>query len=332
MLTFFFEGRAFTGTADRPLGQEAIGNPALICFTETPLLESIMIRIAQLAASPMTTFLAPKGDGFAIRYFSPNGSEVDLCGHATLVSTYFLRNHVAGGSRFALALNPAFHSSRFPLVGLATPEGIGLSTRAYASTPVVPNLITDEMAQALGFAPEDVEAIYESELKDYLFLLRSNTVLRKATPDFDRVIEIGRTQFPHRALAIAAASDEAGFDYEARLFGPLLGLNEDIACGSVNCSLGPVWAKRLGRDRMRMFYCTPNEAGAPVVGGVQDILIEEERLTIRSNVRPVWSRVISTQNPQTLLQDEQFLDLMQRVGKSLGIKAARDPSVSMKAA
>ena len=88
----FFEGNAFTGTKDKPLGQIPIGNPALICFSDNLFDDCTMSKIAQQSKSPMTTFIAPTNDkqSFFIRFYSPKGFEVDLCGHASIVSSYFI--------------------------------------------------------------------------------------------------------------------------------------------------------------------------------------------------------------------------------------------------
>jgi PhzF family phenazine biosynthesis protein len=37
-----------------------------------------------------TAFLCPRSDGFDLRWFTP-AAEVDLCGHATLASTWAAR-------------------------------------------------------------------------------------------------------------------------------------------------------------------------------------------------------------------------------------------------
>jgi predicted PhzF superfamily epimerase YddE/YHI9 len=41
-----------------------------------------------------------------------------------------------------------------------------------------------------------------------------------------------------------------GFDYADRVFGPRIGIPEDPATGSAHCTLGPLWATRLGKNEM----------------------------------------------------------------------------------
>ena len=60
----------------------------------------------------MTTFLSPNKQGDAdynIFYFSPNGTRVDLCGHATLVATNALLER-RGNAQVKYRLDPNFYS------------------------------------------------------------------------------------------------------------------------------------------------------------------------------------------------------------------------------
>lgn len=330
MLIQFFEGRAFTGTKDKPLGKVAIGNPALICYTEELLPDDVMRRIALLSASPMTTFLAPNEKGYEIRYFSPNGSEVDLCGHATIASTFFIKQFVSGEPCFQFVINSSFHSSTYNLTGFSIASNLAISTRAYTSKVIQPTMIIDDMSKALGIDDGAVHYIYKTELNDYVFVLRSNKVLRKITPDFDAVINIGKTLLPHRTLVLSALSDEGNFDYEARVFAPLLGINEDIACGSVNCSLAPIWCALLKQRQVKMFYCSPDKEGSPITGGVQMLEFTGEKIIIESNVLPTWSRILVSQDGRSLLKDEVFIRLMKQVKKASGIKVSVNEAYTMK--
>ena len=52
-------------------------------------------------------------------------------------------------------------------------------------------------------------------------------------------------------LLTAAAEPGSGADYVLRVFGPNVGIDEDPATGSAQCSAGPYWAAELGRDDPR---------------------------------------------------------------------------------
>ena len=67
------------------------GNPAGICVLPAPAPDVWMQSVAVEMNHPETAFLvrheASNQDGYDLRWFTP-GSEVDLCGHATLASAH----------------------------------------------------------------------------------------------------------------------------------------------------------------------------------------------------------------------------------------------------
>ena len=65
------------------------GNPAGVCILSENLPDFDMLNIANEMNLPETAFLQEKDGGYDLRWFRPQ-AEVELCGHATLVSAYFL--------------------------------------------------------------------------------------------------------------------------------------------------------------------------------------------------------------------------------------------------
>ena len=76
---------AFT---DRPFS----GNPAAVCVMEHWPDEASMKKLARENNLSETAFLVREERGYHLRWFTP-GTEVDLCGHATLASAYVILNH-----------------------------------------------------------------------------------------------------------------------------------------------------------------------------------------------------------------------------------------------
>src|SRR5436190_1735114 len=50
---------------------------------------------------------------------------------------------------------------------------------------------------------------------------------------------------------IVTAPGRADVDYVCRFFDPAVGVDEDPACGSIQCTLAPYWARRLGKQTLR---------------------------------------------------------------------------------
>ena len=69
------------------------GNPAAVCPLQNWLPDDIMQRIAMENSVAETAFFVPSGDGFEIRWFTPE-IEMDLCGHATLAAAHVIARHL----------------------------------------------------------------------------------------------------------------------------------------------------------------------------------------------------------------------------------------------
>ena len=65
------------------------GNPAGVCLLSSPLPDDVMQNVAMEMHQAETAFLLPEGDGWRLRWFTPEVEE-NLCGHATLASAHVL--------------------------------------------------------------------------------------------------------------------------------------------------------------------------------------------------------------------------------------------------
>ena len=74
-------------------------------------------------------------------------------------------------------------------------------------------------------------------------VVSSAEAVRGYVPDLDAIAASG-----DKALLLTApAEPSSGADYVLRVFGPNVGIPEDPATGSAQCSAGPYWAAELGR-------------------------------------------------------------------------------------
>ena len=76
---------AFT---DKPFS----GNPAAVCVMENWPSEESMMKLAMENNLSETAFIVKEPQGYHLRWFTP-GTEVELCGHATLASSYVILNY-----------------------------------------------------------------------------------------------------------------------------------------------------------------------------------------------------------------------------------------------
>ena len=75
---------------------EVGGNPAGVVVADALPARSEMQRIAAMVGYSETVFAAPEGDGWKVRYFSPE-DEVAFCGHATIALGSVLAERAGDG-------------------------------------------------------------------------------------------------------------------------------------------------------------------------------------------------------------------------------------------
>jgi PhzF family phenazine biosynthesis protein len=222
------------------------GNPAAVCLLAEPLGEERMQSIAFELGIAETAYLTPTDDpsAFGLRWFSP-ATEIDLCGHATLASAHALREGGTVDGTAALT----FHTRSGPLLASFEGDRIVLDFPADLMTPgPVPDPLKEQW-------PDDVVASGSTAFFTVV-VLSSAEAVRTYVPDLAAIAATGAKAL----LLTAAAAPGSGADYVLRVFGPNVGIDEDPATGSAQCSAGPYWARRLGRDTLVARQLSPRGA------------------------------------------------------------------------
>lgn len=230
------------------------GNPAGVCPLEAPPPDPWMRSVAAEMKHSETAFLWPEGDGYHLRWFTPE-AEVDLCGHATLASA-----HVLFSEGLTDPGEPVRFSTRSGILPARRGDGgIELDFPATAPQPCAPPA---GLAEALGATPEGT---WLSRF-DYLALLPGESVLRGLAPDFRALRSMGV-----RGVIVTARGEGGRFDFVSRFFAPGVGIDEDPVTGSAHCTLGPFWAGRLGRSEFTAFQASAR-------GGVVRVRLSGDRV------------------------------------------------------
>jgi predicted PhzF superfamily epimerase YddE/YHI9 len=214
------------------------GNPAAVCLLREPIDEDRMQSIAFELGISETAYVTPSDDPtvFGLRWFSP-AVEIDLCGHATLASAHVLRERGTVDGTATLT----FHTRSGPL--RAAFDGAGVIALDFPADPMIPGPLPASVQDQ--WPPGAVVASGRTDFFTFVVLSSADAV-RTYEPDLGAIAAAGS-----RALlltASGAASPEDGADYVLRVFGPNVGIDEDPATGSAQCSAGPYWAAELGRD------------------------------------------------------------------------------------
>lgn len=207
------------------------GNPAAVCPLSEWLPDQLMQAIALENNLSETAFFVPEGDGYRIRWFTPE-VEVDLCGHATLASAYVVFQFVQPGSTFV-----RFESRSGPL-GVEQNEERELVLDFPADPPApVKDDAPPELARGLGRRPDETRR----SRSYWLALFPSEASVRSLQPDMGTLSGLDPV--------IASAPGDA-VDFVSRMFAPSKGVPEDPVTGSAHCVLTPYWSERLGKTRL----------------------------------------------------------------------------------
>lgn len=128
------------------------GNPAGVVIGDVLPNAVAMQRIAAEVGFSETAFATPDGNGWRVRYFSPE-SEVPFCGHATIALGAALVRQFGDGI-FPLTLNQA----SITVEGLRDGANIAaaLQSPPTHSRPAPPRLVAEALG-LFGYAPADLD-------------------------------------------------------------------------------------------------------------------------------------------------------------------------------
>jgi PhzF family phenazine biosynthesis protein len=214
------------------------GNPAGVVLGHGD--DAWMRHVAVEMKHSETAFVRLRDDGgYDLRWFTPAGIEVDLCGHATLASAHVLRDT-------AHAPEIVFHTRSGALPATANDDGsITLDFPVTEPTPEEP---MPELFDALGIDPI---AFLRTDANWFLCVVEQAATVRKLAPDIARLRSLPDVQ----GVYVSARGDE-GYDIVSRCFAPAVGIDEDPVTGSMHCVLVAYWGPRLGKDTLHAFQAS----------------------------------------------------------------------------
>jgi PhzF family phenazine biosynthesis protein len=225
------------------------GNPAAVMPLETWLPDETLQALAAENNLSETAFFvreaAPDGADFHIRWFTP-GTEVPLCGHATLASGWVIFNKLGWPED-----QIRFHSKSGPLGIRQTSDGwLELDFPSLQMEErKTPELIID----AFGSAP--ATAFFVPHDTNYLVVLENEAAVKAAQPDIRKLKQLGNqgviiTAPGAHVEETAGEVSKDSTDFVSRYFVPGAGIDEDPVTGSIHSVLAPYWAEKLGKTRL----------------------------------------------------------------------------------
>ena len=231
------------------------GNPAAVCILDSWPSESSMMKLAMENNLSETAFIVKENQGYHLRWFTP-GTEVELCGHATLASAFVILNFYEPGSDWV-----QFSTLSGLLTVLRKGDFYEMDFPTYELKEIP---VTDAMEQALGVRP--VKAVLGLDL---VCVFENEEQVRSMAPDQEALKAIvGRIQ--------NATAKGKETDCVSRSFCPKLAIPEDPVCGSAHCQIADYWSQVLGKKDILAYqaskrggylYCELKENGRIAISG-----------------------------------------------------------------
>ena len=241
----------------RPFG----GNPAALVVLDTWLADDLLQAIAAENNLSETVYLvaghSPQAD-YAMRWFTPT-HEVELCGHATLASAWWLFQHGGfNGDRVSFETRSGvLHASR-----QGSKVEIDLPTRP--SQPDDSPL--EALSAALGASPSHIR-----RGANWIAVFDDEATIKTMRPDLRKLAEL-------HPLGVIVTAPGHDCDIVSRYFAPSFGIDEDPVTGSAHADLAPYWCERLGQNQL-------NARQLSARGGELQAQLDGARVRLRGDCR-----------------------------------------------
>ena len=249
-------------------GKPFSGNPAAVCVMDRWPSDEAMIKLARENNLSETAFIVHEEQGCHLRWFTP-GTEVELCGHATLASAFVIFNYYEPENNI-VKFNTL--SGELTICRKEHLFEMNFPTQNQHEIPV-----TDEMERAFGLRP--VKAVLGIDL---VCVFDKEEQVRQMKPDQSLLHELpGRIQ-----NATAKGKDT---DCVSRSFCPKLSIPEDPVCGSAHCQIAAYWSDVFGKKTIDAYQASQrggrlrfemqedgrvNISGEAVLVAISDIVAE----------------------------------------------------------
>ena len=203
------------------------GNPAAVCVMDNWPSEESMMKLAMENNLSETAFIVKEGNGYRLRWFTP-GTEVELCGHATLASSFVILNYYEPGSNAVI-----FYTLSGELIVERKDNLYEMNFPTYELKEIP---VTDAMEEAFGIRPKkamlglDLICVFENEDQ-----------VKNMVPD-----QAGLKKIEGRIQNATAQGEK--IDCVSRSFCPKLSVAEDPVCGSAHCQIATYWSEILKKS------------------------------------------------------------------------------------
>ena len=245
-------------------GKPFSGNPAAVCVMEAWPSEDFMQKLAVENNLSETAFLVREGEGWRLRWFTP-GTEVDLCGHATLASSFVMLND------YEKEQDSVQFYTRSGTLTVARKGGLYEMDFPVCPQREIP--VTDDMEAAFGIRP--VKALLGDDL---LCVFANEEEISRIAPNQMLLLNLD-------VVVLRDVGAVVEYDCVSRSFFPKLAIPEDPVCGSAHCQIAPYWAEVKGKKEIHAYqaskrgghlYCRLTDNGRIAISGEATLVAVSE--------------------------------------------------------
>jgi len=206
--------------------------------------DEVMVKTAAELRYSETAFIKKLGaDTFNIRYFTP-AAEVDLCGHATIASFYYLlnegiikSNRVYTNKTLAGELGIAVNDNSI-LMDMGEPQIFETIPQGQATEELYRIMGLDSKNQGICEEHLDLTLLpkkVSTGLIDIMMPVQNESELEKINPDFKALTELSKKYEVVGVHAFTLNTKDGKI--RARNFAPLYDIDEEAATGTSNGAL-----------------------------------------------------------------------------------------------
>ena len=243
------------------------GNPAAVVPLDEWLSDEILQKIALENNLSETAYIVKTENGFHIRWFTPT-VEVDLCGHATLATAYYLFYEADfQGDKIVFA------SKSGELTVTRSEDWLTLN---FPAQEVVETFASEELISAVGKTP--TKALRAKD--DWMLVYETEEEIAEIRPNFSELATVKA-----RGVIVTARSQRSEIDFVSRFFAPASGVNEDPVTGSAHTKLFPYWGKELEKTKLNALQLSAREGFLiGEIAGERVLISGKARLYLRGNI------------------------------------------------
>lgn len=267
----FSVGNAF---ATKPFS----GNPAATVILRDAMSEQLMRLVAAEIGAPATSFLTLSNEAVHVRWFTPAGREVELCGHGTIAAGHRLYELYPD-----LANQLLLRTSTAETAIARLPNGqirMSLPARPVVKLKVTPAPV---LASLTDVAP--ITAIYKG--RDYIAVFEDPAHVQRIVPNIGALKELDAY-----ALVAVAPSNASDSDYVCRFFKSDKPNAEDIANGACQAYVAPLMADLLQRRTLRVRYLSSRGGEMTVHIDKEDVELSAPCITVMTGSFRIPSCVV----------------------------------------